>query len=448
MAKAGSPKDAFVLRGGTVVTCDPSNRVVRADVSVEDGVIRAIGKVRKRKGLREISARGHIVMPGLVMAHVHLCQALMRGMADDLPLLDWLKKRIWPLEAAHDSKTLRASSELGLAELLLGGSTAILDLGTVHGHDVVFDAALRSGIRVLGGKSLMDSGAGVPRGLRQSAKQELADGERLEATWHNHESGRIRYAWIPRFILSCTERLIRGAVERARASGAYLHTHASEHPGERKAVRDILGKDDVDVLRSWGMYGTDSSFAHGVQLSAAQIKRLAKDGSRVVHCPSANLKLGSGIASVAKLRAAGVVVGIGPDGAPCNNNLDPWVEIRRAALLSCAVAGPGELPSMEVLRMATIDGAKVLGWDDHIGSVEIGKRADLIVVRGESLHTVPSPDPVSQLVYATTSRDVLHVFIDGQPIVSDSELQTLETPRVIANARRQAKRLMSRARLR
>lgn len=435
----------LVLTGATIVTCDARQRVVSGDVLVRGGRIAGIGRVRPTRGARRLDASGRIVLPGLIMTHLHLCQALMRGMADDLPLLDWLKKRIWPLEAAHDERSLTASAELGLSELLLAGATTILDLGTVHHHDVVFDACVRSGIRVFGGKTLMDSGQGVPKRLRESTKASLADAERLEARWNAHRSGRVGYVWIPRFILSCTEALVRGAIERSHASKTLFHTHAAEHPGERRAVRRALGADDVIVLRRWGARGDKTSFAHCVQLDPAQIRRLAADGTRVVHCPSANLKLGSGIAHIAAMQDAGIAVGLGPDGAPCNNNLDPWLELRHAALLAAVRSGPGVLHARRVLRMATLDGARLLGEEHRLGSIEVGKRADLVVVRVDRPHVGPAWDPVSTLVYATQARDVEHVFVDGRAVVKRGELQTLDAERVVARARSEARRLARRA---
>jgi 5-methylthioadenosine/S-adenosylhomocysteine deaminase len=435
----------LVLRGATLVTCDAKDRVVRGDLSIRDGKIVALGRVRPSRGARVLDVSDRIVLPGLVLTHVHLCQALMRGMADDLPLLAWLAERIWPLEAAHDERSLSASAELGLAEMLLAGTTTILDLGTVRHHDVVFDACVRSGIRVFGGKSLMDSGTGVPRGLRETARQALDDAERLQRTWSNHVSGRVSYVWIPRFILSCTERLVRGAIERAADARALFHTHASEHPGERKAVRQAYGADDVVILRRWGARGPTTSLAHCAQLGPAQIRRLAADGTRIVHCPSANLKLGSGIARVAEMRAAGVVVGLGPDGAPCNNNLDPWLEMRHAALAASVRSGPGRLDARAVLRMATIDGARLLGQEHRFGSLEPGKLADLVVVRTDRPHVAPAWDPISTLVYATQARDVEHVLVAGRLLVDGGKLRTLDAERIVSRAGTEAKRLARRA---
>ncbi|MEB2312558.1 MAG: amidohydrolase family protein [Sorangiineae bacterium] len=439
------PPDELWIRGGTLVTCDASDRVMRGDVLVRDGEIVAVGRVRAAPGARLVRAEDRIVLPGLVMAHVHLCQALLRGMADDLPLLEWLERRIWPLEAAHDEASLRASAELGLTELLSAGATALLDLGTVNHHDVVFDACVRAGVRVLGGKTLMDTGDRVPRRLRRSTAAELREAARLERTWAAHPSGRVKYAYIPRFVLSCSEALVRGAVERAADSGARLHTHAGEHAGERRAVRRALGMDDVDVLRRWGFCGPRASLAHGVQFTKAQLRRLAADGTQLVHCPSANLKLGSGLARVAEMRRAGVVTGLGADGAPCNNNLDPWLELRHAALVASACSGPGALPARAVLRMATIDGARILGLAERVGSIEPGKRADLVVVRRDRPHVAPALDPIGTLVYATQARDVETVLVDGVPVVDGGVLRTLDAERVARTARTEARRLLRRA---
>lgn len=437
-----------VIRGGTVVTCDEGNRVVQGDVLVEGGRITAVGKIPAGvKVARVIDARGCAVVPGLVQAHVHLCQVLFRGMADDLPLLEWLEKRIWPLEAAHDEASLSASAELGLLEMMLAGTTTILDMGTVHAYDAVFDACARAGIRVFGGKTMMDAGGRVPRRLREKTAASLAESDRLNASWSKHPSGRLRYAYAPRFILSCTETLFRETALRARATKSRLHSHVAEHPDERVAVRKALGDDDVALLRKWGFKGKNVVLAHGVQLTDEEAKSIAKDGTSITHCPSANLKLGSGIARVHDLLAYGVKVALGADGAPCNNNLDPWTELRHAALLAKIRSGTTSLPAPRAFRLATIDGARALGVDAEIGSLEKGKRADVVVVRIDGPHVEPGGDVFSRLVYAVTARDVEHVFVDGEAVVKDGVHQRLERETVLETARIQADRLQRRAKL-
>jgi cytosine/adenosine deaminase-related metal-dependent hydrolase len=435
-----------LIVGGTVVTCNGEDSVLEADVRVRDERIVEIGPRLRPQGMtRLISAEGCAVMPGMVQAHVHLCQVLMRGMADDLPLLSWLRQRIWPLEAAHDDASLTASAELGLLEAMQAGTTTLLDMGTVHGYDVVFDACSRAGIRVLGGKAMMDAGDGVPRGLRETTKNSLAESDRLRKTWHGKDSGRLLYAYAPRFILSCTEKLIRGVSERSNDHEVLMHSHIAEHPEERAVVRQILGAEDVDVMRSWGFFGPRAVYAHGVQLTDDEARQMAEEGTRIVHCPSANLKLGSGIARVAELDALGVQLALGADGAPCNNNLDPWVELRHAALLAKVRTGVTTLPAKRALRLATIDGARTLGLGDVTGSLEVGKRADLAVVRLDGAHAEPGGDVFSKLVYACTSRDVEHVLCDGVHVVRHGEHTQLDGERVVATARQLGNTLAKRA---
>jgi cytosine/adenosine deaminase-related metal-dependent hydrolase len=430
------------------VTCDADDRVLEGDL-VADGerIVHVGGEARRTPGeiARVVDASGCAVIPGLVQAHVHLCQALFRGLADDMPLLEWLRTRIWPLEAAHDERSLDASAALGLCEMIGAGTTTILDMGTVRAHDAVMSACLESGVRAVSGKAMMDSGAGVPTGLRESTRASLEESERLCGTWTKKGHGRIGYAFAPRFILSCTEALVRGAAERANDAAALVHTHAAEHPKEREAVRSALGDDDVAILRRWGVSGPRAILAHGVQLSDEEARAMAREGTRVVHCPSANLKLGSGIARVAELDAMGVKVAIGCDGAPCNNNLDPWTELRHAALLAKYRSGTTALPARRALRLATIDGARALGLDAETGSLEVGKAADFVVVRLDGPHTEPGADVFSKLVYACGARDVVHVAAFGELLVHRGEHRRFDPGEVASRARAEAKRLRARA---
>jgi 5-methylthioadenosine/S-adenosylhomocysteine deaminase len=456
-----------LIRNGTVVTCDSAGTTQKADVLLQDGKIAQIvtkgAHLHLSRPVRVVDADGAAVIPGLVQAHVHLCQTLMRGHADDLPLLDWLKKRIWPLEAAHTDQSLMASANLGILEMMLAGTTTILDMGTVHGQDAIMQACVTSGIRAFSGKAMMDAGVSVPARLRETTAHSLRESDRLASFWHGREQGRIGYAFAPRFVLSCTERLFRGLSERMVASasttppahGQHLrestrllfHSHAAEHPVEQRTVRELLGADDVDVLRSWGFCGPQVVLAHGVQLSQGQMQRAAKEGTRFVHCPSANLKLGSGIAQVHAMQAAGMQLGLGADGAPCNNTMDPWVELRLAALLSKVQAGTTSLPAERAFRLATIEGAKALGIDDRTGSLEVGKQADLAIVRLDGVHAEPSDNVYSKLVYACRKEDVTDVFVDGEHLVQTGNHVRLDAQEVLATARAQSKKQLARAQL-
>ncbi|MEZ4329590.1 MAG: amidohydrolase family protein [Polyangiales bacterium] len=442
-----------VIRGGTVLTLCPvhDTREVRADLRVRGARIIAMGRAARRgPPARVLPAEGCVVIPGFVQAHVHLCQTLFRGTADGLPLLPWLQRRIWPFEAAHDARSTRASAQLGAAELLRSGTTTVLDMGSVHHHEHVFEALLASGLRAFSGKAMMDRGRGVPAGLRETLRDSLRASDALRDAWHGAADGRLRYAYAPRFVLSCSEALLRGVSERATTSApsmpTLMHTHAAEHAEERAEVRRRLGRDDIDALAAHGITGPRALLAHGVQLRPAEIKRLARAGTRVVHCPSANMKLGSGIAPLRAFREHGLAVALGADGAPCNNRLDVFTEMRQAALLSCARERDALATSAaHALRLATIDGARALGLDGDVGTLEIGKRADITVVHISALHHEPGGDALSRLVYATQASDVRHVMVDGRVLVERGELRSLDEATVLTDARRELRKLMSRA---
>lgn len=435
-----------VFRNGTILTVDPSHRVLAGDVACVDGVIVHIGGTYtpQTKDYELVDCAGCIIMPGLVQAHVHTCQTLARGRADDLELMDWLRNVIWPYEANLDEAAMTASAELACAELLLGGTTAILDMGTVHHTDAIFAAAERSGIRATIGKAMMDlPDPQIPAGLRETTAASLDESAQLIKRWHGAANDRLRYAYAPRFVLSCTEELLREVGTQARAKGVRIHTHASENPSEVALVRERFGKDNIVVLDELGLLGPHACIAHCIHLSAVEKQTLAARGAHVCHCPSSNLKLASGICPVPELIAAGVAVAIGADGAPCNNNLDGFLELRLAALLHKHRAGPRALPAPEVVRLATLGGAAALGLGDKVGSLEIGKRGDVIAVDLSALHAVPTGSPWSAIAYAAQSCDVRHVAVDGALLVRDRTLLTLDVARIRDRANRAAMRLFS-----
>lgn len=441
-----------LIAGGIVIAMDEARSVRSCDVLIEGQRIAWMGPAqdvpRVPRGVKRerLDATGAVVVPGFVQAHVHLCQVLFRGLADDLPLLTWLRERIWPLEGAHDDKSVRTSAELGLAELIASGTTCILDMGTVHHHDQVFEAMARFGMRGASGKAMMDIAGGAPRGLRETTRASLDESDRLRARYHGQAGGRLRYAYAPRFVLSCSERLLRGVAERVQGSDVLAHTHVAEHADERYEVKKALGVHDFEALSRAGLRGPNTVMAHGVQLTAREQQSVARFGTRLVHCPSANLKLASGIADVVGMRKRGVVVGLGADGAPCNNRLDALSELRLCALLAkVRRKNAASLNALEALALLTIDGARCLGREDEIGSLEVGKRADVVVVAIDRVEHAPALDPVSALVYAANGRDVRHVLIDGEIRVRKGELLEVDRGALVASAKREAARVAKRA---
>ncbi len=439
-----SAAQTVVIQGGTVVSCDGSLRAAVGDVEIVGTRLGQVGgHVVPAAGARVLDARGMIVMPGFVQTHVHLCQVLFRGHAEGRALLPWLKERIWPLEGAHSKSTLAASARLGIMELLKGGTTCALDMGTVHHTDALFETADTMGFRLVSGKALMDT-ASHPA-LQQDTDSALAQSDALATRWHNKAGGRLRYAFAPRFILSCTQRLMTQAAALARRHGALLHTHASENPAEVQAVRELLGKPNVLALSELGYTGPDVVLAHCVHIDDDEMRVLAETGTRVVHCPSTNLKLASGIAPITQMLARGVAVSIGADGAPCNNRLSMFTEMRLASLLQKPAHGADAMPAAAVLQLATLQGARALGLDADIGSLEPGKCADVMVVDTNAAHLRPRSDPFTMLVYAAEAADVRHVFVDGRWLVRDRDLVGAEDHTILDDADRALDEVMARA---
>jgi 5-methylthioadenosine/S-adenosylhomocysteine deaminase len=421
---------------------DAARRVLDADVLVENRRIKQVGRADGRTGTT-IDCSGLIILPGLVQAHIHLCQTLFRGLADDLALQDWLAKRIWPLEAAHTEDSVYWSAMLGSAELLLGGTTAILDMETVRHTDAAFRALEAIGIRATAGKCLMDAPApSNPPSLREPTDRALAESAELCSRWHGAAGGRLRYCFAPRFAPSCTGPLLRAVSDLAEKAGATIHTHAAETPLELELVKRATGSEEVAYLDSVGIAGPGAALAHCVWVTRDGIARLARQATNVVHCPSSNLKLGSGIAPIPEMLAAGCRVAIGADGAPCNNRLDAFAEMRLAALIQKPRLGPEALPAAQALELATIGGARAMGLESEIGSIEVGKRADLTVLDLSGPHAQPDDaDLMSRIVYSACAGDVRHVVVDGSVIVRDGALETADLVEIRRAANSETRRL-------
>lgn len=442
---------ALALRGATLVTMDALRTIVVADLLIDAaGRIAALADpASNAPAERSIDVSGHIVVPGLVQAHLHLCQTLFRGLAEDQRLLQWLHQRIWPLEAAHNPASLHASARLGIAELFLGGTTTILDMGTVHHTDALFEAATETGIRYTGGKALMDAGEGSPPGLIEPTAVVLRENDDLADKWHEAEGGRLRYAYSPRFVLTSTYDLLRSIGMRARANNMLVHTHASEQREETDLVRSRFGVPNIRLLANLGLAETNACFAHCVWPDSEEFDVLASGGATVVHCPSCNLKLGSGVAPIAEYLENGVNVALGADGAASNNRLDAWEELRLAGLLSRFRGGPPGVAALDLFEMATIGGARALGLDPDIGSIELGKFADLAVLDLRRAHafTGAEPDVYTALIYSACAADVRLVTVGGRIVVEDGCLKAFNEADAIAEAAKQRAALLKRARL-
>jgi len=433
---------SLLVKGGTVLAMRDGTRAERGDVLIVGSRIEDVGTLEPRDDSEILDATGCYVLPGLVQAHAHLVQTLFRGAAEDLPLLEWLRRRVWPLEAAHDEGSLRASVRLGIHELLTSGTTTVLDMGTSHGGDVVAEELIRSGIRARFGQAMMDAGDGVPPKLLETTRASLDASAALKKRWDGQGNGRIGYAYAPRFALSCTRELLEAVAALSRMNGSLVHTHSNENVDERALVERATGHSPIGFLAEVGLMSERTVVAHGVHVDDAEVRSLAESGASVAHCPSSNLKLGSGIADVPRLREARVNVALGSDGAACNNRLDGFEEARLAALLARSRGKANALTASDVLFMATRGGARALRMDE-IGSLQPGARADLVVLDAERLAV--GGDPATRVVFGGGSRAVRDVIVNGDALVRDGKPTRYDPAEVIARAGEARNALAARA---
>jgi 5-methylthioadenosine/S-adenosylhomocysteine deaminase len=440
---------SLLIRGGMILTMNDRLETLEGDVSIRDGRIARIAPDITDPHARTIAARGGYVLPGFVQTHIHLCQTLFRGFADDLALMDWLRRRVWPMEAAHTSATLRAAVRLATTELLSSGTTTVLTMETVHDTDTVFEAVKASGMRATIGKCMMDSAGpadDVPRRLQEATRASIDESLAIQARWEGAAGGRLRAAFAPRFAVACSRTLLEAVATLSSQRQTLVHTHASESRDEVAIVKQISGGlTNMAYLADVGLASPRLCAAHCVWVDEHEQELMAERDVKVLHCPGSNLKLGSGVAPVAELRARGITVSLGADGAACNNRLDMFDEMRLAAVLQAARRQPGVLPARDVLWMATRDGARTLGLEEEIGSIEVGKRADLMVVDRDRLHLAPGADPYSTLVYAARGTDVRTTIVDGELLVDDFAPVRVDPADVAAEAHAAGRALAARA---
>ena len=439
----------ILIRGGRVVTMNEKQEILeRADILVDGGTIASVaaaGDENEETANVEvdtvIDAEGKVVMPGFVQTHIHLCQTLFRGQADDLELMDWLRLRIWPLEGGHDEESIYWSAMLGITELIKGGTTAIIDMETVHHTESAFQAINTSGIRATSGKVMMDHGGEVPPTLMESTEDSLKESEELLRKWHMLDGGRIRYAFAPRFVVSCTDDLLVRVVAMAKDYGVLVHTHASENRGEIELVMAEKGMRNVEFLRELGLLGPNLVLAHCIWLDEDEMEmlRLRDQG-----CPLPVIEPKLFGTEDSGDDGWGVFVSLG-DGAPCNKNLDAFMEMRLAALTisSWADCNAGN----KVLEMATKGGAEAMGMKDEIGSIEPGKRADIIILDIDHAHAAPTENVnlISRIVYEAKAADVETTIVDGRILMHERKLTSIDEEEVIREANKALERVLRRA---
>lgn len=433
------------LEAVRIVTADPDRPLVTGALEVHEGRIAALGESLPPAApdVLRLPRPGHLLLPGFIQGHLHLCQTLFRGWAEDRRLDRWLGERILPLEACHDPATLRAAAQLGIAEALIGGATTIVDMGTVHHTSVIAESVCQMGVRAVIGKALMNAGEGTPPDLLQGGDRALAEALELHAQWDGAADGLIRVALAPRFTLSVSAPLWKRIAAEAHRRDLLVHTHVSETPWENETCRRMYGDTPIRMLEAWGVLAARTLLVHALWISAPERALLASHGAAVVHCPGSNAKLGSGILDLPALREAGIPVALGSDGAACNDELSMVAEMRLAAQLQNLQAGPGRVPADEILRLATAEGARAVGLFPQIGQLAPGRAADLQLYDMAACGWDPDDDAAHALVFAGSAARPAAVFVAGRPCVWQGNLvaQPLDAIRTAAaEARRELRR--------
>ncbi len=443
-------KSKKLISAKAIITNNPNDEILRNKiVVVEDGFItKIIDESEKENYPNHINYdfSNSVLIPGFVQTHIHLCQTLFRGLADDLELLDWLQLRIFPYENAHDPKSLRASAQLGIHELQTSGTTTFLDMGTLNHQEVIFDELIRSKMRAIAGKCMIDENDLYPA-FKKSTREELDYTVSLAEEFHEKE-GKIKYGFAPRFVLSCSEELLRDTKEIMKDfPGSIYHSHSSENKSEIDEVRRRTGKENIEYFNSIGVLDDHTVLAHCIHLNNHELETMKKQNSRVSHCPSSNLKLGSGIANIPNFLKEGISVSLGADGAPCNNNLSVFTEMRLAALIQKPIHGPTSMDAKTVFKLATIEGAKALHLDHEIGSVEVGKKADLVLLNlnRANLSILENDQNIySNIVYSASKENVECVFIQGDEVVKNGKSLIYDEEEILRISKSELKKLLGR----
>ncbi|HDZ89591.1 MAG: amidohydrolase [Deltaproteobacteria bacterium] len=424
----------IVIKNGTILTMDRENSVFEdGQVWVRGDALAMVGipdhePVRTRKVL---DARGGLILPGLVNGHTHAAMSLFRGLADDLPLMEWLNNYIFPAEGRMDTDFVHAGTLLACAEMILSGTTTFCDMYLFE--DQVARAASLSGMRCLVGEVLYDFNSPnygeIEKGFEYA--------ESLILKWKGHPL--VSIAVEPHSLFTCRPSLLRRANNMALKYNVPVVIHVAETLSEVDQIKESYGRRPVEHLNSLGILGPHLIIDHAVHLSQAEMELLAHHRVKVIHNPESNMKLASGIAPIPDLMGLGVTVGIGTDGCASNNNLDLFAEMDIAAKLhKVKTMDPAIMDALTVLRMATAEGARALGMGRMIGSLEPGKRADVIVVDTHKPHLTPMYNPYSHLVYSARGNDVIHSIINGRLVMEDRRLLTLDLKDVLKRAREKA----------
>lgn len=424
-AGTGSQILDLLIVGGTVVTMDQDRNVIEdGAIAIKDGRVVAVGKasdMRGRAARQTINAAGKVIIPGLINTHTHIPMVLFRGISDDLDLNDWLTKYIFPAEAKNvDEAFVRAGTRLGLAEMVRGGTTTYCDM--YYFEDAIADETKKAGVRGVLGETILD----FPAPDNKTWAAGLAYTERFINKWKNDPL--IVPAVAPHAPYTVSREHLLEARDLSNKTKAPLVIHLAEANTETEFIQQKhQGQRPIEFVEKIGFFNDRTIAAHVIQANDAELDLLKKHDVGIGHCPQSNMKLAAGTAPVPAMMRRGLRVGLGTDGAASNNDLNLWEEIDTAAKLHKLISGdPKMLAAHEAFALATIGGARALHMEKEIGSIESGKRADIVIVDMDSLHQTPVFNVYSHLVYATKAEDVRTVVINGRVVMLNRKLLTLD----------------------
>ena len=438
----------IMLTHGTVVTMNGQREIIRDGAVVIDGNrISAVGKTPEVKaGHRadvEIDCSGKLVLPGLIDCHVHLAQALIRGCADDMPLIPWLCARVLPLQGAYTAEEGKLSAQLCCLEMIKSGTTTLVEslLHSRYGFDGIAKVVESVGMRAALSKSLMnitgyaDRPDAMPKSMTETGEETMRETLEMIKRWHGKANNRIHVWFGARTPGACTVDFYQEIGARARKHNTGVTIHLAEVKQDITYMRKEFNATPMEFMERCGLVGKHVIYAHGVWLPKEDFSRIHLTGGTVCHCPASNLKLASGFADVPRMLKAQVNVALGCDGGPSNNCYDMLREMKLAAIIHKGrELDPEILPAETILEMATLNGARATLWGNHLGSLEPGKLADLIVVDQRRPHLVPVRNPISNLVYAANGSDVDTVIIDGKIVMQGREVKTIDEAKIVKRA--------------
>lgn len=438
-----------LIQNGYIITMNPNKDVyAKADILIEDDHIKEIGHVDRSQISPDadiLDAAGKIVMPGLVNTHVHLSQQLARGLADDVDLLTWLRERIWPYESEMTLEDSYISSLACCTELIRSGVTCFAEAGGQE-VDGMGRAVTEAGLRGILCRSTMDQGEGLPKKWQESTDTSLDKQIALYNKWHNQAEGRIRYWFGIRTMFNASDELMVRTKELADKYHVGIHMHVAEVEEEIRFAKASRGASTVEHLANLGILDRNLLAVHTVWLTDREIDFFKLYDVKVSHNPGAAMKVVLGFARIPEMLQKGIPVSIGTDGAPSNNRMDMMDEMYLTSLIHKGrTLDPKVVPAEQVIEMATMNGAKSLLWDDEIGSLEVNKKADLIILDPHAIGSIPLHDPVANVVYGMHASNVTYSMCNGKWLMKEKQLMTIDEEKVLHDARRHADAIVKRA---